>query len=350
MSKRTLLGIWKANHPQWIWACLPFWAGSLLFASGGVSPDRGILALFIAAVVTLQATAEFANTYVDRYEDRVHFPANPLVPGELGPAAARKALLLECSAAGLLLLALLLVSLNYYLVLAMLAAWAIGMAYSLPPLRLKKTAAGPLSFALSTAAIPIAASLVFGMPGMFMIAFALFLLIGTMGANLSTGQIRKTLESLVRSKKAPDRDVNIYELSTHKLGISIRTAVALEILAGLAALILVAGFWYAGVFDRALTIALFSSTLPFLAMTAVCRLRNPLKNFQRCVEFAGISALLIMLSYFSLSLTGVLQWHWYLAALASAAFLAGFFLLLKHVHPYGPVYSPRSDLMPGRLK
>ena len=83
MSRRTLSGLSKANLPQWIWACLPFWVGSLIWALDGKTPDWGIISLFIVTVIIIQASAELANTYVDRKEDHIFVPSNPLVTGEL---------------------------------------------------------------------------------------------------------------------------------------------------------------------------------------------------------------------------------------------------------------------------
>ncbi len=172
MNGRTLIGVWKANLPQWVWACLPFWIGSLIWALNGKTPQWGILALFLITVVMIQATAEIANTYIDRFEDQIYVPSNPLVTGELKESTARKALILENIMAGILLVVLLLISMNHLLVITMAVAWLVGLSYSLPPFKFKETIAGPFSFALTTALIPIAACLFAGPLNSFMIAFA----------------------------------------------------------------------------------------------------------------------------------------------------------------------------------
>jgi len=336
MTIRTLKAIWKANLPQWVWACLPFWIGSLIFAHNGTAPHWGTLALFLVTVIAIQATAEFANTYVDRYEDRIHVPSNPLVTGELTEGTAKKALILENIVAGLLLLAVLLVTLNYYLTIAIVAGWFTGLAYSVPPLKLKETIAGPFCFATSTALVPIAACLFVGPLNDFIIAFSVFLFLATFGANISTGQLRKTVEALNHSYIKIEEG-NKYNVSTTGLKTKLKTAIALEAIAGFAAFILVTIFWYLGIFDKTLSIALLSLPLIFTVLTVAFRMRDPLRNAQRCVELAGMAALTAMLSYFSVAFISVLHWHWGYSVLACIVFLTGFGLLFKQIRPYGPV-------------
>lgn len=338
MKIRTLTAIWKANLPQWVWACLPFWIGSLIFALNGKTPEWGTIALFLVTVITIQAAAELANTYVDRKEDRIYVPSNPLVTGELSENSAEKALILENVAAGILIFALLLVTLNYYLIISMLAGWLIGLAYSLPPFKLKETIAGPFCFALSTALVPIVASLFVGPLNDFMIAFSVFLFVATFGANISTGQLRKTVEALNHSQIKVEEGSSVYNLKTIGLRIKVKTAIALEAIAGLAAFILVAIFWRLGIFSTTLSIALLSLPLIFTALTVAFRIKNPAGNAQRCVELAGMAALFAMLSFFSVALTSVLHWHWGYAILACIIFLIGFGLLFRQISPYGPVY------------
>lgn len=338
MNIRTLTAIWKANLPQWVWACLPFWIGSLIFALNGRTPHWGTLALFMVTVIAIQAIAEFANTYVDRDEDRVYVPSNPLVTGELAEGTAKKALILENVVAGLLLLALLLVTLNYYLIIAIVAGWFTGLAYSVPPLKLKETIAGPFCFALSAALVPIAACLFVGPLNDFMIAFSVFLFVATFGANISTGQLRKTAEALNHRQIKTAGGNSLYNLRTIGLRVKVKTAIALEAIAGLAAFILVAIFWHLGIFDRTLSIALLSLPLIFTVLTVVFRLKDPVGNARRCVELAGLAALFAMLSFFSVALTSVLHWHWGYSVLACIIFLIGFGLLFRQIRPYGPVY------------
>jgi 4-hydroxybenzoate polyprenyltransferase len=333
-----MIGIWKANLPQWVWACLPFWIASLIFALDGKAPEEwGTLILFMFTAIMVQATSEFANTYVDRHEDRVYVPSNPLVTGELTEGTARKALILENIVEGLLLLAILLVTRNYYLTITMAVIWFAGLAYSLPPFKFKETIAGPVSFALPTALIPISAYLlVVGSLDSFVIAFAALLFVGTLGANISTGQLRKTAEALTHGLIRIEEGNSICNIKTIGLGVKFKTAMALEAIASLTAFILVIIFWHLDIFPMALSIALLASSSPFALLTVLFRIKNRVGNAQKCVQFAGIAALFVMLSFFSVSLIDVLHWHWGFAILACIVFLIGFALLFKRVRPYRP--------------
>jgi hypothetical protein len=208
-----------------------------------------------------------------------------------------------------------------------------------PPLKLKETIAGPFCFATSTALVPIAACLFVGPLNDFIIAFSVFLFLATFGANISTGQLRKTVEALNHSHIKIEEG-NKYNLSTIGLKTKLKTAIALEAIAGFAAFILVTIFWYLGIFDKTLSIALLSLPLIFTVLTVAFRMRNPLRNAQRCVELAGMAALTAMLSYFSVAFISVLHWHWGFAILACIVFFIGFALLFKQVRPYGPIYAP----------
>src|SRR4030042_3746559 len=282
MNIRTLKGIWKAHLPQWVWACLPLWAGSLVFAVDGKSPNWSSLLLFLITAITIQATAELANTYIDRYEDRIYVPSNPLVTGELAEGTAKKALIVENIAAGLLLVALLVVTLNYYLIVAMAAGWLVGLAYSLPPFKFKKTIAGPFSSALTTALIPIAACLLVGPLNSFMLAFAAFIFVGTFGANISTGQLRKTAEAFTHGLIKVENGESICNIKTIGLRVKFKTAMALEAIAGLAAFILVAVFWHLDIFPVVLSLALLGLSLPFTLLTVLFRITSRIGNAQTC--------------------------------------------------------------------
>lgn len=335
---RALKAIWKANLPQWVWACLPLWTGSLIFALDGKSPNWSSLTLFIVTAIVIQATAEFANTYVDRYEDKIYVPSNPLVTGELAEGTAKKALILENLIAGIMLAALLAVTLNYYLIIAMAVGWLAGLAYSLPPFRFKKTIAGPFSFALTTALIPIAACLLFGPISKFMMAFAAFLFVATFGANISTGQLRKTAEALTHGLIKIEEAGSICNIKTVGLRVRLKTAMALEALAGLTVFVLVGVFWHLDIFPMVLSIALLGSSFPFVLLTVLLRIKSRIGNAQKCVGCAGTAALFAMLSFFSLALISGLHWHWGFAILACIAFLMGFALLFRQVRPYGSPY------------
>ena len=71
MKTQTLIGIFKANLPQYLWIALPLYIGGVIFALEGGSPDWGPIILFFITVTLLYGIAEFANTYADRYEDPI---------------------------------------------------------------------------------------------------------------------------------------------------------------------------------------------------------------------------------------------------------------------------------------
>jgi 4-hydroxybenzoate polyprenyltransferase len=337
MNRRTLSGLSKANLPQWIWACLPFWVGSLIWAFDGKSPDWVVLALFLVTVIIIQATAELANTYIDRFEDRIYVPSNPLVTGELTEGTAKKALIVENLAVGILLVVLLSITQNYLLIITMVVAWLIGLAYSLPPFKFKEKITGPLSFALTTALIPVAACLLVNSLNSFMIGFAVFIFVGTFGANISTGQLRKTAEALTHGLIKIENGDSICNIITIGLRVKLKTAMALEAFSGLTAFVLVGIFWHLDIFPMVLSIALLGLSLPFMILTVLFRIKSRIGNAQKCVEFAGLAALLATLSFFSVALTNVLDWHWGYAIMTSIAFLIGFGLLFKQIHPFGPI-------------
>jgi len=101
--------------------------------------------------------------------------------------------------------------------------------------------------------------------------------------------------------------------------------------------ILVAIFWHLDIFPMVLSIALLGLSSPFVLLTVLFRIKSRVSNAQKCVEFAGVAAMLAMLSFFSVALISVLHWHWGFAILACIIFLIGFCLLFKQVHPYSSV-------------
>jgi 4-hydroxybenzoate polyprenyltransferase len=177
MNRRSLLGIWKANGPQWVWTGFPVWIGAI-FAGLGRAPtlsEWGPICLFLVTVAALIATcSQFSNIYADRYEDRIYVPSSPLVTGELEAGTAKKALILQNILCGLLLIALLVVTLNYWLIIALIFGWALGLTYNLPPFRFKETAINPFHFGLGMALALIVAWLAVSPLNRFIIAFAAF--------------------------------------------------------------------------------------------------------------------------------------------------------------------------------
>lgn len=174
---RTLLGIWRLGEPQWVWTGFPVWLGSI-FAGLGRAPtlgEWGSISLFLVTIAALISTCcQYANNYADRYEDHIYCSSNPLVTGELNVGTAKKAFIFQNILCGLLLIALLIVTLDYWLIIALIIGWALGLTYNLPPFRTKETAVNPFHFGLGMALNPIVAWLAVSSLNSFIMAYAAF--------------------------------------------------------------------------------------------------------------------------------------------------------------------------------
>lgn len=342
MKGRTLIGVWKANLPQWVWPCFPLWIGAIFFALGRAPTlsEWGPIALFLVTVTLLIGIAEYSNTYADRDEDWIYVPSNPLVTGELAAGTAKKALILQNILAGLLLIALLVITLNYYLILAMMVGWLVALTYSLPPFRFKERVVAPFFFALGSALVPIVAWLCvepsLTVKNGFIIAFAAFLFLGSFASVIPMTKLRKTFDALNCGQIQVEESGSVYNIRTVGLKLKVKTAIALEVIAGLGAFILVPIFWHLGIFDMALSIALLTLPLAFTILAVVLGIKDPVRNARKCEQLVGMASLFIVLSFFAVALTSVV--HWGFAILACFVFLAGFILLFKVVHPFGPAY------------
>ncbi len=126
----------------------------------------------------------------------------------------------------------------------------------------------------------------------------------------------------------------------------LKTAMALEATAGATAFVLVGIFWHLDIFPMVLSIALLGLSFPFMALTVLFRVKSRIQNAPKCVEFAGVAALLATLSFFAVALTNVLHWHWGYALMASIAFLLGFALFFRQVRPYGSLYQANQAQSP----
>jgi len=338
MNRRSLIGVFKANTPQHPWILFPLCVGALIFGLDGSAPEWGTVILFLVTVTILVGVAAFSNTYADRDEDHIFVPSSPLLTGELDVGTAKKAFILQNILGGLLLIALLVVTLNYWLIIAMAVGWAVGLTYSLPPLRFKETIACPFFFSLGLALLAIAAWLSVAPLNNFMIAFAAFWFVACLSYAISLTKLRKTFDALKGSHIQIEEGKSVWDLRDIGLKLKIKTAVALEATVGLGAFILVPIFWHVGIFDMALSIALLTLPLAFMILTVVFRIKDPARNTRKCEQFAGMSYNFIILSFFAVALTSVV--HWGVAILACIIFLIGFILLLRYVHPFGPAYRP----------
>ena len=336
MNIRTLVALWKANVPHWVWIGSAAWIGAVLLGLDGRTPDWGHLALFIVTTLTIQSAAEFANSFTDRKEDRIYGPTNTLVTGELDARIAKKMLIAQNTVAALLLLALLLITLNYALIAVMLVGWFFGLAYSVPPLRLKETLHGPFSHAIAFALLPIAGWLIVE-PSLiaqngFIIAFAALLFLHSFGLGI-TLKFRKTLLALDSGLIHMEQGSSVYSIGTVGFRLSFKTAMHLEELTSLGAFILIPIFWYLGVFTAAISIALLALPLPLTAAAMILRMKDPIKNSSKYKAMMTLSWIFIVVILLGAGLATVVSPGY--AVLACAVSLAGFPLLVRIVHPWG---------------
>jgi len=343
MRRRSLIGIFKANLPQYLWMSFPLYIGAMIFALDGEAPEWASIILFLVLVTILVGIAQFANTYADRDEDHIFVPSSPLLTGELDVGTAKKALIFQNIMGGLLLIALLVVSnLNYWLIIALAFGWAVALAYSLPPFRFKERVVGPFFFALGIALKPIVAWLVVE-PSLtekngFIIAFAAFLFVECFAFQISMTKLRKTFDALRSGVIQIEKGGAVNNIRTSGLKLKVRTAIALERIVGLEAFILIPIFWYLGIFEMPLSVALLTLPLAFMILTVVFRIKDPVGNTRKCEQFMGMVYSFTILVFFAVALASVI--HWAFAILLSIVFLIGFRLLLRYVHPFGVAYRP----------
>ena len=328
--------MWKANVPHWVWIGSPAWIGAVILGLDGKAPEWVGLALFIVTVLTIQSIAEFVNSYTDRDEDRIYGPTNTIVTRELDAGIAKKILVLQNIVAALLIAALAVVTLNYALISVMIIGWFFGLAYSVSPFRLKETVNGPLAHAIAFALLPVAGWLIVE-PSLlakngFILAFASFLFLHSYGLGI-TLKFRKTLLALDSGLVSTKQDSDLYNLSTVGFRLKFKTAMYLEAIAALGSFILVPIFWYLGVFDAALSIALLALPLPLTALAMILRTKDLVKNSSIYKVSMTLSWILIVLTLFGYGLASLIPWG--VAALVCVISLVGFPLLVRVVHPWG---------------
>jgi 1,4-dihydroxy-2-naphthoate octaprenyltransferase len=336
MSGRTLVALWKANVPHWIWIGAPAWIGGLLMGLDGQAVEWPHILLFVLAVLTIQAAAEFANTYTDRHEDQLYGPTNTLVTGELDAGLAKKALIAENVVAAALLIALLAITLNYTLVLVMLAGWFFSVAYSVPPLRLKETLLAPLSHAIAFALLPVAGWLIV-QPALtaqngFILGFAgvLFLHSFALGITL---KFRKTLLALTSGLVRLEPGASLYNMATVGFNLRFRNAMTLEEVTSLGAFVLVPILWSLGVFNTTLSVGLLALPMTCTALAVILREKDPVANSSKYKVLMTLAWGLIVVLLFGVGMANHV--HYGYALLASIVVLAGFPLLVRIVHPWG---------------
>jgi len=314
----------------------PLWFAPTILALDGGIHEWGRVALFLVAVTIGMGVAELAGTYSDRDEDRLYGPTNPLVTGELDAGTARKALIVQNIVAGSLGFALLLLTLNASLVIAMIVGWFVALSYSLPPFRFKETVAAPFFHGLGVALLPIFAWLIVE-PSLtakngFIIAFAAFLFLSSFGFAITT-KFRKTLLAFSSGLIQVEPGASVFDLSTVGLKLKVKTAIALEGIATLGAFVLVPIFWHLGIFDMALSVALLALALPFSVLAIVMRIKDPVKHGETSVWLLGLAWVFVILSLLAVAVASAI--HWGFAILSCTLFLLVFSLFVRIVHPWG---------------
>lgn len=322
----------KANAPQWVWMYIPLWIACIILGLNGSEPEWGSLILFFVTLTLLGAIAQFSNTYADRDEDWLYGPTNPIVTGELNTDLARRAFIIQNIIAGALLIALLVLTGNYALIIAMLVGWFAGLSYSVPPFRFKETVFHPIIFALGLTLFPIVAWLIVAPFNDFIIAFAAFFFIWCFGFGI-TQKFRKTDLALDARLIQLEEGSSIYDLSTVGFKLKVKTAMTIEIVMLLCSFILIPIFWYLDIFSAAFSIAILAINLPLTIWAVILRIKDPIKNSPRCNKPLGLVWISIILILFATSLSSLI--HWGFAILACAVVVVGFPLLVRIIHPWG---------------
>lgn len=316
-----------------VWANFPVWIGAIVFGLGGRAPtlnEWGPIGLFLITVAILLGLADFANVYADRDEDAIHQPTNPLVTGELEAGTARKAFILQNIVGGLFLIALLVLTLNYALMLAIVVGWFIALSFSLPPFRFKERVVGPLFFALGVSLLPTVAWLSVAPLNVFIISFISFLFLHCLGWNVAI-KLRKTSVSLGHGETRVEEGISTYSIKTVGLKLKVKTAIALEAIFTLGKFVLVPIFWHLGIFDMPLSIGLLTLPLALTVVAVVLRMKDPLGNARRCETFMALAFVFIVIAFFAAALVSFL--HWGFVVLACAVFLIGCGLLQGAIRP-----------------
>ncbi len=336
MSRRTLVGLWKANVPAGVWIYVPLWFGAIILGLDGRTPPWGTIALFLLTVAVIYSIAEIANTYTDRDEDKIYRPTNPLVTGELSLKTARAAFILQNLLGGALIIALCVVTRSYSLAIVLAAGWAVALFYSVPPLRLKETIFSPLVIALGDALLPLAAWLSVE-PSLtaengFIIAFSIFCFVYTLGAGM-TIKFRKTSLALDSGLIKLEKGGSVYNLRIVGLGLKVKTAIVLGAILTLGAFILVPIFWHLGRFDMPLSVGLLTLPLISTVLAMVLQIKDPLNNTTKSLLLMGVAWTTVILLLFGIAVASLI--HWGFIILACIFFLIAFILLMSTVEPLG---------------
>ena len=345
MNRRNLVGILKANSPQYVWAGLPVWIGAS-FAALGRSPTLSewgpISLLLVTMFVIICTVGQFSNAYADRHEDWLYVPSNPLVTGELDAGVARVALIVQHILCGLLVIALWVVTHKHWLIVVLVVGWLVSLQYSMPPLRLKETIVSPFAQGICTVLSLFASWMVVSNLNLFIIAFGVFLFL-IMLAFGTTVKLRKTFEDYRSGQIQVEEGKGVWDLKTSGLGVKVKWAVAMEVFAGLGAFILLPIYWRLGIFENALLIPLVTLPLLCMILIVVFRIKDPLENQDKCVKLMAMTNVFIIFSFLGVAFVNVL--HWAFLILVFFLFMTVFFVLERAIRPVGAPY--QSDVAKG---
>jgi hypothetical protein len=238
--------------------------------------------------------------------------------------------------AAMLLIALLVVTRNYALTGVILLGWFFGLAYSVPPFRLKETVHSPFSHAVAFALLPIAGWLIAGSSltasNGFILAFAGILLLHSYGLGI-TLKFRKTLLALNSGQIEIAQGGSLYDLNAVGFNLRFGTAIVLEEITSMGAFLLVPIFWSLGILDTSLSVALLAVPMPLTALAMVIRRIDPVRNSSKYKVLMTLSWGLIVIILLGAGIASFV--HWSLAILICVCVLAGFPLLVRIVHPWG---------------
>ena len=94
---RFLFGlVFEANWLHAVIFLVLLWLGLIFWALGTTAVDGwGTIAYALSVGIFLACVANFADTYSDRFEDRIHKPSNPMVSGDFSIETGRKIFIAE---------------------------------------------------------------------------------------------------------------------------------------------------------------------------------------------------------------------------------------------------------------
>jgi len=272
--------IFKANFFHWVFFLLFLWLGLIFLGLGRFPhPDEwGIIVYSIFVATFTVCITEFADIYADRFDDKIFRPANPLASGEISHQTGKKIFILENILGIVLLVSLYILTKNLPLILALTLGWISGLAYSLPPLKLKeRKIIGPVEFGFCCSLLPLVGWLIVKPLTSFILAYMLILFIGGIGVGIAT-KLRRTSEALNYGLFANNPETNPLNLKVLGFSLKVKTAIILEAIFTIGAVILIPVFYILKIFNPTLTILLLLASTPPVLAGITLRIKNPIKD------------------------------------------------------------------------